>query len=187
MSVGFKYFYLFDGSSGCNSCSALTKYYDNVPSRPHPHCDCPIYSYVKVADYEVYYKNKVTNAGATYDQTHQGVRQYINQSNSTVTASLKVSKTVKGSISASAEIEGIFNISATYEISKTIEDTVSVTLKPKEGVELNVVGILQVYTFSAERWYKATFINGEVRHIFDAQISGEAVAVNGGRVTVTSL
>jgi c-di-GMP-binding flagellar brake protein YcgR len=104
-----------------------------------------------------------------------------------VSVSLKVSKTVKGSISASAEIKEIFNISATYETSKTIEDTVSVTLKPKQGVELNVVGILKTYTFSAERWYKATFINGEVRHIFDAQISGEAVAVSGGRVTVTNL
>jgi hypothetical protein len=187
MSVGFKYFYLFDGRGGCNSCAALTKFYDNPPSRPHPHCDCPVYSYLKVADYEVYYKNKVTSGGATYEQTHQGVRQYSNTSDATVSVSLKVSKTVKGSISASAEIKEIFNISATYETSKTIEDTVSVTLKPKQGVELNVVGILKTYTFSAERWYKATFINGEVRHIFDAQISGEAVAVSGGRVTVTNL
>lgn len=186
-SGGFIYYYYFDGSDGCDICDAMTGYYDDEPERPHPNCNCPIVDWVNY-DYETVYKNKVEEEEETYEQSLEGVEEFVNNSNRTVHVSLKISETVTGSVEVGAEIEEIFEVSGKYEESESVEQTVERDLEPGEGISVDVIGIMKKVRFSAERWYVTEEVVGEeVQEIFDEEIEDEIEAVTGTRIEVNDI
>ncbi len=184
-------YYHFDGSDGCDTCTSMTGNYDEEPNRPHPNCDCPIttevFAGIEDFDYETVYKNKTQTGGSTYEQEHQGVTEFINNSHSKSKFTLSVSETIEGSISVSAEIEGIFSVSGTYKETETINRSIEVELEPGQGVSIDVIGILETVNFSAERWYIAYPIGGDPIEIYDETISDSIEAVSGARVEINDL
>ncbi|MCK4797887.1 MAG: hypothetical protein KAT05_10915 [Spirochaetes bacterium] len=183
---GWIYYYHFNGDDGCDICSSMTGYYDEEPERPHPNCDCPIVDWINYG-YKTVYKEKNEGQGSEYEQQHEAVVEFVNNSSKKVKHTLSVSETVEGEISVSAEIEGIFSVSGKYKASETITETVEVELEPGEGVSIDVIGIMKTVSFSAERWYITESVAGETQEIYDETISDQIEAVEGTRIVVNDL
>jgi hypothetical protein len=189
---GIEYFH-FDGSGGCDTCTSMTGNYDEKPARPHPNCDCPIttehFFYLTPLDpgFETVYKEKNESPGSIYEKEYICVRRYVNDSDAMFKGGLKVSKTVTGEISISAEIEEIFGISGKYEETKTIEDTIEVELEPGEAVSVDLIGILKTVRFSAQRWYILYPAGGDPIEVYDTTISDQIEAVEGGEFRATNI
>ena len=178
-----KWVWVFMGNAGCEVCHAMTGGYDQVPARPHPGCDCEIRGIPVFGTFKPFYKNKEERDGGTFDTGVVAYREYVNNSSATVTHTLEVSGTVEGEVSVSAELDGLFGVSAKYSASQTVTDSAEVELEPGEGARLSLIGILRHVTFSAERWYKVDSpAGGEPREIFDAKLEDEIEAYDAYRV-----
>jgi hypothetical protein len=190
-----RWVYFFDGTSGCERCKGVHGVYDNQPTRPHPHCDCPIYEGPLWGFQDIIYKEKSESEEATYDMPIENVAEYINESDNTVEHTLTVSATINGEVGVSADIEDAFGVSGKYSGSETVSESVKVTLEPEQGVAIDVIGLMKQVKFSAKKYavYEPLIQAGggdnapSTIEVFLGQVSDEITAVTGHRIVTKNI
>ena len=192
MPFGVIAYYYFNGKDGCPRCKEMTGYYDDRPVGPHGRtCECPISKELWAGYYDIIYKNKREQHITTFEVLHEGVAEYVNQSNIKAKFQLPINATITGEIGVTEEIEKAFSVSSKYSESKTVSESVEVELEPDQGVRIDVIGIMLVVVFSAHRYFsfKTTTPSGDTEHkeVFDKLVADAIVAVKGHRIVLKDL
>lgn len=165
-----KYIYHFDGSGGCDTCSALTGWYDDRPERPHPNCQCNITEWIYIGKCELFYE-ALSDPEETEDE--ELVFYGTIENNSEVKAKFKrnVSAEYTGEVSVSAGIENVFSVSGKYSETHKISEEVEVELEPGQSVDIIISVKWVTVSFRAqEKWKCEMFFEDE-----DLEVEGEEI------------
>jgi hypothetical protein len=178
----------FEGDDGCDLCQSMSGLYDDEPARPHSNCDCEIFQGYAVGGFTNVYKNKVESPGGIEEQLQEAVIEIVNNSSAEAQYSRTVTGEVEGSIGVSAEIEDAFGVEGNYSESKSVSETISVTLKPGDGVSIDIVGLMLPVTFDADWYWQAySLLDQEDVEIYMGHLDDSIYAVDGTRVEINDI
>ena len=179
-----KCIYYFDGSGGCDACSALTGWYDDMPERPHPNCQCEITPVIYIGECELFYE-ALSEPEETEDEEEVFYGTIENNSEVKAKFKRKVSAEYGGSISVSAGIENVFSVSGTYSEKYSVSEEVEVELEPGQSVDIVIsVRWITVSFRAREKWICKMFLEDEDLEVYGDELEEEIRIPKGAHVVL---
>lgn len=149
--------YYFDGSDGCETCQALTGYYDEYPDRPHELCDCRIEENL-FANLDEEYKNGRSEIIGEFE----GEEDILDEIDNTegvgdVEWSQSYEQSYTGSIEVSSTIEEVFEVSSSYEEQYSETKEISTTVPAGKKLQIKCHPVYHEIRFTVQVWENDVF------------------------------